>query len=158
VYYKIAVQNVGGQTVTGFNLTDTNGAPPYGSATCPAKPTSIAAGGSWVCIYSKTFSSDQAGFVNTVAVTGTNVTPDSGDTDFATVVVATCANPARLVPVLLGLDKTTGPAAWGTGTGGAGFNGTYTNIANGVVVTQSVQAWSCVAKTTAITVTNSATP
>jgi uncharacterized repeat protein (TIGR01451 family) len=155
VYYKIAVQNLGGQTATGFNLTDTNGAPPYGSATCPAKPASIAAGGTYVCIYSKTLSTDQV-LVNTVAVTGTNVTPDSGDTDFATVTVATCANPARLIPVLLGLDKTTGPAAWGPS--GAGFNGTYTNIANGVVVTQSVQAWSCLAKATAITVTNSATP
>jgi hypothetical protein len=153
VYYKIAVQNLGGQAATGFNLTDTNGGPPFGSATCPAKPSSIAAGGTYVCIYSKTFSTDQTGFVNTVAVTATNVTPDSGDTDFATVIVASCANPARLVPVLIGLDKTTGLAAWGPS--GAGFNaGTYTNINNGIIATQSVQAWACLPKTTTITVTN----
>ena len=157
VYYKIAVQNLGGQTAAGFNLTDTNGVPPFGTATCPAKPSSIAAGGTYVCIYSKTFSADQAALVNTVAVTATNVTPDSGDTDFATVTVATCANPSRLVPYLIGLDKTTGLAAWGPS--GAGFNaGTYTNISNGSIVTQSVQAWACLPKTTTITVTNSTTP
>jgi len=156
VYYKIAVQNLGGQTATGFNVTDTNGAPPFGTATCPAKPATIAGGGTYVCIYSKTLSTDQV-LVNTAAVTATNVTPDSGDSDFATVTVASCANPLRLVPVLLGLDKATGPAAWGPS--GAGFNaGTYTNIANGSVVTQSVRAWSCLPKTTLITVTNGATP
>jgi hypothetical protein len=155
VYYKIAVQNLGGQTAVGFNLTDTNGTPPFGTATCPAKPASIAAGGSYVCIYSKTFSTDQV-LVNTVAVTATNVTPDSGDSDFATVTIATCLPPLHLVPNLIGLDKTTGPAAWGPS--GAGFNGAYSNIANGVVVTQSVQAWSCLAKTTPITVTNGVTP
>jgi uncharacterized repeat protein (TIGR01451 family) len=155
VYYKIAVQNLGGLTATGFALTDSGSTLPFGTASCPAKPASIAAGGLYVCIYPKTFSSDQAGYVNTVAATATNVTPDSGDSDFATVIVATCANPARLVPNLIGLDKTTGPAAWGPS--GAGFNGTYTNIASGVVVTQSVQAWACLAKTTPITVTNVAT-
>ena len=155
VYYKIAVQNLGGQTALGFNLTDTNGTPPFGTATCPAKPASIAAGGTYVCIYSKTFSTDQV-LVNTVAVTGTNVAPDSGDSDFATVTIATCAASLRLVPYLIGLDKTTGPAAWGPS--GAGFTGAYTNIVNGFVVTQSVQAWSCVARTTPITVTNAVTP
>ena len=60
------------------------------------------------------------------------------------------------MPNLLGLTKTTGPTAWGPSA--AGFTGAYTNIANGVVVTQSVQAWSCLAKTTPITVTNAETP
>jgi uncharacterized repeat protein (TIGR01451 family) len=153
VYYKIAVQNLGGQTAVGFNLTDTNGAPPFGTASCPAKPSSIAAGGTYVCIYPKTFSTDQS-LVNTVAVTGTNVTPDSGDTDFATVNVAICSPPLRLVPKLIGLTSVTGPAAWTAN----GLNGTYTNISSGLVVTQSLQAWSCVAKSTPITVTNAATP
>ena len=153
VYYKIAVQNVGGQTATGFNLTDTNGPPPFGSATCPAKPASIAAGGTYVCIYAKTFSSDTV-LVNTAAATGTNVTPDAGDIDSATVTVASCLGPTKLTPYLIGLDKTSGPAAWTA----AGFTGTYTNIASGLVVTQSRQAWSCLAATSTITVTKVTTP
>jgi hypothetical protein len=154
VYYKIAVQNLGGLTATGFDLTDTNaGAPPFGTATCPAKPSSLAAGATYVCIYSKTFSSDQV-LVNTVAATASNVTPDSGDTDFATVTVASCAGSTKLVPYLIGLDKLTGPAAWTL----AGFTGAYTNIANGSVVTQSQQAWSCLAANSTITVTKDVTP
>ena len=155
VYYKIAVQNLGGQTATGFTLTDSASTLPFGTASCPAKPASIAAGGLYVCIYPKTFTTDQV-VVNTVNATGSNVTPDSGDTDFATATVASCPPPLRLVPNLIGLTSTTGPAAWGGG--GAGFTGTYTNIGSGVVVTQSVQAWSCLVKTTPITVTNTATP
>jgi hypothetical protein len=153
VYYKIAVQNVGGQTVTGFGLTDSNGAPPFGSATCPAKPASIAAGGLYVCIYSQAFSSDQV-HVNTVAGTGTNVTADAGDSDAATVTVASCTGSNKLVPYLIGLDKTTGPAAWTA----AGFTGAYTNISNSSVVTQSQQAWSCLPAASTITVTKVATP
>ncbi len=147
VYYKIAVQNLGGVTATGFNLADDNGALPYGTPTCPAKPASMAAGDLYVCIYSKTFTTDQT-LVNTVAATATNVTPDSGDSDFATVTVAQCGT-NKLVPYLIGLDKTTGPAAWTA----ALFSGAYTNIANGVVVTQSQQAWACMPATTTITVT-----
>jgi hypothetical protein len=153
VYYKIAVQNVGGQTVTGFALTDSNGSPPFGSATCPAKPASIAAGGLYVCIYSQAFSSDQV-LVNTVAGTGTNVTADAGDSDAATVTVASCTGSNKLVPYLIGLNNTTGPAAWTA----AGFTGAYTNINNSSVVTQSQQAWSCLPAASTITVTKVATP
>ena len=153
VYYKIAVQNVGGQTATSFNLGDTNGAPPFGTATCPAKPASIAAGGLYVCIYSTTFSSDQVN-ANTATGTASNVTPDAGDSDTATVTVAACTGSNKLVPYLIGLDKVTGPAAWLA----AGFTGTYNNISNSSVVTQSQQAWSCLPATSTITVTKVATP
>ena len=151
VYYKIVVQNVGGQTAAGFALTNSDGAPPFGSTTCPAKPASIAGGGSYVCVYPKTITLN---VVTTVGVTGTNVTPDAGDTDSATVTVATCTSSERLVPVLIGLTKTTAPTAWST----AGFNGTLTNIASGNVMTQTRQAWSCLARPSTITVTNSVTP
>jgi hypothetical protein len=153
VYYKIAVQNLGGQTATGFGLTDSNGSLPFGTATCPAKPASIAAGGLYVCIYSQPFSSNQV-VVNTVNATGSNVTADAGDTDTATVTVAACTGSNKLVPYLIGLDKTTGPAAWAA----AAFTGAYTNIPNGSVVTQSQQAWSCMPAATTITVTKVATP
>jgi Flp pilus assembly protein TadG len=152
VYYKIAVQNVGGQTATGFNLTDSNGTPPYGSATCPAKPTSMAAGATWICIYSKTFTSDQVK-VNTASATATGVTPDAGDSDTATVTVASCTGTTKLVPYLIDLTKTTAPVAWTA----AGFTGAFTNIASGSVVTQSVQAFSCAAPASTITVTKDPT-
>jgi hypothetical protein len=152
VYYKIAVQNVG-QTATSFNLSDSNGAPPFGTATCPAKPASMAAGALYVCIYSKTFSSDQVN-ANTAAGTASNVTPDAGDSDTATVTVAACTGSNKLVPYLIGLDKITGPAAWLA----AGFTGTYNNISNSSVVTQSQQAWACLPATSTITVTKVTTP
>jgi hypothetical protein len=154
VYYKVVAQNVGGLTATGFNLSDTNGALPYGTATCPAKPASIAPGGSYTCVYPKTFTSNQV-LANTVTATATNVTPDAGDTDVATVTATSCLT--YRVPYLIGLDKISGPAAWSA----AGFIGTYTNISSGLVVTQSPsrQAWSCVLlPTTTIAVTNSVTP
>ena len=100
VYYKIAVQNLGGLSATGFGLTDTNGAPPFGTATCPAKPSSLAGGATYVCIYSKTFSTDQV-LVNTVAATASNVTPDSGDSDSATVTVASCSPRSGSCPTCL---------------------------------------------------------
>lgn len=154
VYYKIAVQNVGGQTATGFNLSDSNGALPYGTATCPSKPSSMAAGDVYVCIYSKTLTSDQV-LTNTVAGTASNIaTPDAGDSDSATVTVASCSGGTKLVPFLIGLDRTAGPAAWAA----AGFTGSYTNIASGSVVTQSKQAFSCLAATSTITVTKVTTP
>jgi hypothetical protein len=54
------------------------------------------------------------------------------------------------VPSLIGLNRTTGPAAWTA----AGFTGTYNNFnGNGTVVTQSRQAFSCMAASTSISVT-----
>jgi hypothetical protein len=156
VYYKVVVQNIGGLTATGFNLTDTNGALPYGSPTCPAKPASIAAGGSYTCIYPKTLTTDQV-LANTVVGTATNVTPDAGDTDTATVTVTTCAPPQRLVPVLVGLTNVSGLAAWGPS--GAGFNnGTFTSVGTGTLKTQSRQAWSCLDKASLVVVTTLVTP
>jgi hypothetical protein len=152
VYYKIAVQNVGGQTATGFNLTDSDATLPFGSATCPAKPTTLAAGATYVCIYSSP-SADGAR-TSTAAATATGVTPDAGDSDSVTVTATSCSGGTQLVPFLIGMDKVTGPAAWTA----AGFTGTYTNIANGSVVTQSKQAWSCLAPGSNITVTKVATP
>jgi uncharacterized repeat protein (TIGR01451 family) len=154
VYYKIVVQNNGGQTATGFNLTDTIGALPFGTATCPAKPATLAAGATYTCIYPKTFTTNQT-LVNTVAATATNVTADSGDSDFATVTVALCAGSTKLVPSLIGLNSTTGKAAWTA----AGFNNPgYTNIASGTILNQTQQAFSCMAVNTAITVKNVVTP
>jgi hypothetical protein len=156
VYYKIVVMNEGGTTATGFNLTDSAGAPPFGTATCPSKPASIAAGGQYICIYPKTLSSAQV-LVNTVAATATNVTPDVGDSDFATVTVTTCAASLRLVPMLVGLTNVSGLTAWGPS--GAGFNnGTYTSVGIGTLRTQSRQAWSCLDKATLVVVTTLVTP
>jgi uncharacterized repeat protein (TIGR01451 family) len=153
VYYKIVVQNLGGQTATGFNLTDTIGALPFGTATCPAMPTTMAAGASYTCIYPKTFTTNQT-LVNTVAATATNVTADSGDSDFATVTVALCSGSTKLVPNVIGLTLTTGKAAWTA----AGFTGAYTNIASGVILNQTRQAFSCMAASTTIVVKNVVTP
>ena len=135
VWYKIGLQNVGGRTATGLTISDSNGALPT-NASCPAKPSSLAPSGIWVCVYSKTFSSAQTN-VNTVTVASPDSPPDSDDADSVTVTVATCTGTNKLVPHLIGLDKNTGPAAWTA----AGFTGTYNNINNGSVVTQNRQAY-----------------
>jgi hypothetical protein len=70
------------------------------------------------------------------------------------VTVASCTGSNKLVPYLIGLNNTTGPAAWTA----AGFTGAYTNINNSSVVTQSQQAWSCLPAASTITVTKVATP
>lgn len=152
VWYKIGLQNVGGRTATGLTISDSNGALPS-NGNCPAKPSSLVAGGIWICYYSKAFSSDQTN-VNTVTVASPDSPPDSDDVDSVTVTVAACAGSNKLVPNLIGLDKTTGKQAWLA----AGFTGTYNNITSQTVLTQDRQAYSCMPATASVTVTRTTTP
>lgn len=152
VWYEIGLQNAGGRTATGITINDSNGGLPTNLA-CPARPTSLAAGALWTCYYQKSFSSDQVK-ANTVTVASPDSPPDGNDADTATVTVAACTGTDKLVPLLIGKDKDTGPSAWTA----AGFTGTYNNIANGNVVTQNRQAFSCMPPATTITVTKDNTP
>ena len=152
VWYQIGLQNAGGRTATGITISDSNGGLPT-NADCTARPTSLAAGALWTCRYQKSFGSDQVQ-ANTVTVTSPDSPPDSNDADTATVTVTACTGTNKLVPLLIGLDRTTGPAAWTA----AGFTGFYNNITSGNVVTQDRQAFSCMPPTTPIFVTRTTTP
>ncbi len=157
VWFKVIVTNTGGQTATGVNISDTLTSLPYGTnnptQVCDAKPTTLAKNASFTCRYRISYASAQVKN-NTASATATNVTPDGDDSHTATVTVASCANPTRVVPNLIGKTKTTGPTDWT----GAGFTGAYTNIPNGNVVTQNRMAFSCLPATTTMTVTKTTTP
>jgi len=158
VWYKIAVTNTGGQPATGLSISDTLGVLPYGqsnaTAVCDAKPTTLAKNATFTCRYRVSYSAAQVRN-NTAAATATNVTPDFDDSHTATVTVTSCAAANKVVPNLIGLARTPAQTAWTT----AGFTGTYNNFSGGGnVVTQSVEAFSCKAATTPITVTKATTP
>jgi uncharacterized repeat protein (TIGR01451 family) len=150
VWYNVEVVNDGGTAATGLTVQDSSGALPYGTADCPALPASLAPDAVWSCLYQTTFTTAQS-TDNTVTASGGGSTPPSAD---ATVTVAQCTGANRVVPNLIGKDKTTGPAAWSA----AGFTGAYGNINNGTVVTQNRQAFSCLPATTSILVTKGTTP
>jgi uncharacterized repeat protein (TIGR01451 family) len=156
VWYKIIVQNVGGQTATGVAVTDTNGSLPLGTGACPALST-IAAGGSWECRYEESFSpSSPATTVNTANATATNVIPDGNDSASATVRVQACTGSNRTVPNLIDRTKTQALADWTA----AGFTGTlisWTGGPNRPVVTQSRPAFECVPASSTMRITDAET-
>ncbi|MGZ9275616.1 MAG: TadE/TadG family type IV pilus assembly protein [Candidatus Limnocylindrales bacterium] len=158
VWFKIIVRNTGGRTATGLAVTDSRGAIPR-TATCPAIPSTLAAGATWECRYSVPFSSaTPATTNNTAAATGSNVVPDGDDSHTATMRVQACTGPGnRTVPNLIGLDKGDAQSAWTT----AGFTGTldvWSGGSSSDVVTQSRPAYDCVAATASMTVTRNPTP
>lgn len=161
-WFRIIVQNTGGQTATGVTITDSRGAIPFGTnnatASCPAAPGTLAAGATWECFYRVSFTTaSPASNPNTASATATNVVPDGDDSSTATVNVSACTGSDRTVPDLLGLQKAAAQTAWTA----AGFTGTLT-VWNGqnsaTVVTQSRLAFACVAATSTMTVSRTTTP
>jgi Flp pilus assembly protein TadG len=155
VWYKIIVRNQGDQTATGLAITDTNGPLPTNSD-CPARPSSLAAGASYECIYSKTFL--LAGTTpNTARATATNVTPDANDDSVATVTIAACTGTNAVVPNVIGLDKGTAKTVWQT----AGFspsNLTSWGGSGGITQAQSQQAYTCLPTNSSMTIYKDPTP
>ena len=160
VWFKVIVRNTGGRTANAVQIADSRGALPYGqnnaNAVCDAAPTSLPANGIFQCRYRVTFSSATTA-VNTVTATSTNVTPDGDDSATATAQVTSCTSSNRVVPNLIGLTKGAAQTAWTA----AGFSGTLTTWNgqnNAMVVTQSRPAFGCIAGSSTMTVSNSATP
>lgn len=152
VWYKVTVSNTGGQPATGLVITDTFGAFPV-TADCPAKPTSLAAGASWTCLYQRSFNAAQ------VANNTVTATADGGltDTHTATVTVNTCTGTNRVVPNLIGLTKAAAQTAWTS----AGFTGAMTSWSgqnSALILTQNRQAFECRASNSTITVRRVTTP
>lgn len=150
VWYKLVVSNAGGRTATGITITDTNGALPT-NADCPARPTSLAAGASWLCFYEKPFTT--AGpFTNTVTATSPDSPADGDDSDTSTVTAARCTGANRVVPRLIGLVKAAAVSAWNPGAGFTSTLGTWSVQDAALVATQTQTAFSCLAQNTAMTV------
>jgi hypothetical protein len=144
VWFRLRVVNTGGQPATNLTVTDSRG-PLTPSATCPAVPSSLAAGDFWQCRYPVTYTSTTPDFTNTVNVTADNVTPLGTHTRQATLDVNACTSGNnRTVPKLIGLTKAQATAAWIA----AGFQAarltTWTGNDADDVEAQSVAAYSCV--------------
>ncbi len=151
VWYKIAVTNAGGQPATALTITDSNGALPT-NANCPARPATLAAGTSWICIYKQSFNSTQV-HNNTVTAASPDSPPDADDSRTATVTVAQCTGASRVIPSTIGSNKAAAQAQWQA----AGFTPANLTVWSGnnaaLTKTQSRTAFTCVAANSTMTIT-----
>jgi uncharacterized repeat protein (TIGR01451 family) len=151
VWYRLIVTNTGGQDATGVTISDSQSALTV-TADCPAAPTTLAIGASWACKYQQTFTTSAPDQTNTLSADATAIDPAGPRTTTATVNVLDCLAPDQVVPHLIGLTRAQGQAAWTA----AGFTGAFNAWTGGPpstqIARQSVRAFSCVAATTSITV------
>lgn len=156
VWYRLVVQNAGGQAATGLTLTDTNGVLPFGTPDCPTLPASLAAGAQYVCLYQRAFPNPEVR-TNTATAQSPDASPTT-NVDTATVTATACASPNIVVPNLIGMLKPAAQTAWNN----AGFTPNRLNLWNNnnsdPILTQDVQAFSCVASNTRMTATRTTTP
>ncbi len=156
VWFRLIVSNVGGQTATGLSVVDSDLTLPI-NGNCPAVPSTLAVGSSWVCRYQQTYAANEVD-PNTVTATATNATPDAGDAHTATVTVQSCSAGDRVVPNVIGLNKAGAQAAWAAAGLTPANLSVWSGNAAALTVTQSRTAYSCVATTTTMTITRTATP
>jgi hypothetical protein len=157
VWYRIFVRNDGGQTATGFAVSDTGGALPTGTADCPTVPSTLAVGASYTCLYQVPYTT--AGTRNTTAsATATNVTADAGDSSAVVVDVTQCTGAAnRVVPTLIGLTKAQAQTAW-TNAQFTGALSSWSGQNSALTVAQNQQAFACIARTSTVTISRTNTP
>lgn len=154
VWYQLIVSNPGGSATTSLALTDALNGTTINlptNADCPALPASLAAGGSWTCLYSAPYSISSPG-TNENAATAT-ASDAASATATATVNASVCGGTDLVVPNLIGGTKAAAQAAWTSAGFPVGQLSTWTGHTSAVVATQNVQAFSCVAPTTTMTVT-----
>jgi hypothetical protein len=151
-WFNIIVRNTGGRTATGLVITDSRGALPTNAA-CPTRPSTLAAGATYMCRYQVSFTAaSPAVNTNTASATANNVTPDGDDSRSAVVRVSACTGSNRSVPDLIGRTKSQAQSAWTA----AGFTGTLTTWNGGnndTVDTQNRPAYSCVPQSSTMVVT-----
>ena len=157
VWFEITVKNIGGQAATGVTITDTKGALPYNTntttAVCDPKPSSLAVNAVFRCRYRVAYTTD-GDRTNIASASSPDDAATSNNSATAKVTVLLCPIANRSVPNFIGLTSTTAQTTWTN----SGLTGTFTNIANGTVLNQTVQAFSCVAPATSVKVTKTATP
>jgi hypothetical protein len=167
VWYRVFIENIGSKTATGVQIVDTrNGVPvalPYGqqnaTADCDAQPTTMNPGQAFECRYRATYTGtiDQT---NVLLITSPDVNTDGNDQDQVVVTVNDCGqNNDRVVPNVVGLTRMQAQAAWTAAafTGNLTWPGSFSDP-NGIVMTQSRQAYGCVGRNSNMTITNAVTP
>ena len=154
VWYKVVVQNNGGQPATGLSITDTNGPLPFNldnaNADCDANVSTLAENATWTCLYRVAYSSSSPAQVeNTATATAANVTPDGDDSHSATVHINACTGSNRVIPNLVRFKNSLGATSANdaqTKWSDAGFTGTLTDVDgqnNGDVEHQTIRAFEC---------------
>lgn len=154
-WFQVVVQNIGGSTANGVTISSTLGPLPFGqntaNAACNAAPTTMAAGATFTCRYR--VDAGSAGTIqNIVTALATNAVPP-GRNNSASVTSTSCANPSRLIPDLIGLDKAAAQAAWTSAGFPAGGLTVWNGNPNATTVTQTQQAFQCVESTTTMAIT-----
>jgi hypothetical protein len=157
VWFQVVVQNTGGSQATGVSISSTLGPLPFNQsnpnqAMCPAMPTTMNPGvaAAFVCRY-KVDAGSPGIIQNTVTVTSNNAVPPAKN-NVASATVTNCANPQRVIPNLIGLNKAAAQAAWQA----AGFTpanlSTWNGQPNALTATQTRQAFQCMAANTTMTI------
>jgi hypothetical protein len=154
-WFQVVVQNIGGSTANGVTISSTLGPLPFGqntaNAVCNAAPTTMAAGATFTCRYR--VDAGSAGTIqNIVTALATNAVPP-GRNNSASVTSTSCANPSRLIPDLIGLNKAAAQAAWTSAGFPAGGLTVWNGNPNATTVTQTQQAFQCVESTTTMAIT-----
>jgi hypothetical protein len=153
-WFQVVIRNIGGSTATSVAIASNLGPLPFGqntaTAVCDAAPTTMAAGATFTCRYQ--VDAGTAGTIqNIVTALSTNAVP-TGRNNSASVTSTTCANPSRLIPNLIGLNKAAAQAAWTA----AGFTGgnltTWNGQGSALTATQTRQAFQCMAANTTMTI------
>jgi hypothetical protein len=148
MWFRITVSNTGGLPATGFTLTDSSGGLPT-NGDCPARPSSLAAGASYTCRYSRSF--------NAVGNTTQTATANSSQTvavqSATTVSVQSCSSPTLVIPNLVGMSYKNARTAWQNAAFAPGNFSPPSGNNNTTVGTQNRLAYECKAANTSITVT-----
>jgi uncharacterized repeat protein (TIGR01451 family) len=164
VWYEVVVSNTGTSVLTGLQVSDTNypSALPAGTSSstvqCPSLPLSLGPAASWICLYAETYSLGSTGPMNPITAVATASQSEVPVTsDPVTVGVSSCPSSSwqgsnltwRVIPSLIGDGTSTANSAWSN----AGFPNSQLSISGGssAIVSQSLQAYSCVAPTTTMT-------
>jgi TadE-like protein len=148
MWFRITVSNTGGLPATGFALSDSSGSLPT-NGDCPSRPSSLAAGASYTCRYSRPFNSTG----NTTQTATANSSQTGAVQSATTVSVQACGSPSLVIPNLIGMKYNAARSAWqNAGFAPANFSPPSGNN-NTIVGTQNRVAYECKAANTSITVT-----
>ena len=140
VWFQIVITNIGGSTANGVTISSTLGPIPFNqnnpnTAVCPAMPTSVAQAVTFNCRY-KVDAGTPGVIQNTVTVNSSNAVPPARN-NVASATVTNCANPSKVIPNLIGLNKAGAQAAWTAAGFTAGNLSVWNGQNNALTVTQN---------------------
>ena len=155
VWFQIVITNIGGSTANGVTISSTLGAIPFNTnnpntAVCPVMPTTVAASATFNCRY-KVDAGTPGVVQNTVTVNSSNAVPVARN-NVASATVTNCANPSKVIPNLIGLNKAGAQAAWTAAGFTAGNLSVWNGQNNALTVTQTRQAFQCMGANTTMTI------